>query len=586
MDEIRREIEAMPKFIKIQLTTYSSESDPAINDILRQEQLNLLTRAGPIYKMLIGLDAAFVLVTPLKTDMIVHKHVTQSFDFGFIDAYTKEVKSETVPVRVPAGTSMIVIPRSVTHLRETDTRVLLYRGGEFVPGTTPDAPYDYKQPPIMPMAYELPSEDEVRAYMHINRIILDFIDTDDMRGFASFVSDENREVVFRCLVGDTEIRPDPMLIPYFQYILGQSLSVIHSIDGLSDYLELIDVFEWPENIYTFEYKKLPFWFQKSLGVDIQQDDENCSPKRQSLIGQVGDFLKETCDFLPLEDITSVYGPISYNEFRIGDRKIGIFGEAHIIHARPVDKKTTVTPAALINSILKSNPSTFYDFFLELDYVFPRHAGISHFDHLFRECLTFVKNCPYENLRAHYVDTRPVAVSGSLNDVIDYMYSTDTLNARYMKAQMYRIKKDVKEYIISNKKLKKETGNIRAHFIQYIYDNLIRLELVLDTALRNYVDNPSASNRVSFYEALMHYASLAMDTYTLGRIFKTFNTARSNPTHPTTATNCIVYVGDAHAEEYCKFLSTYMRARPVVSIRSESQLLYFSERDKSRSFLFN
>jgi hypothetical protein len=161
-----------------------------------------------------------------------------------------------------------------------------------------------------------------------------------------------------------------------------------------------------------------------------------------------------------------------------------------------------------------------------------------------------------------------------------------IDFEYVQAQVYKIKVEVNAYISSNKKLLKETRGIRAQITRYIYDNINRLEQTLDADLVGYLENPTDSTaRSSFYDALLHYVSLVMDTYTLGRIFKTFDTT-NNPAHPVTANNSIVYVGDAHAEEYCKFISTYMGVQPVVSIRSDNQLLYFSERDRGYSFLFN
>jgi hypothetical protein len=61
--------------------------------------------------------------------------------------------------------------------------------------------------------------------------------------------------------------------------------------------------------------------------------QNCASDRQSIqnfSNTVKHYLSKTCDILPIEKIENIVGPVSYNEYIVNDKTIGIFGEFHFI----------------------------------------------------------------------------------------------------------------------------------------------------------------------------------------------------------------------------------------------------------------
>ena len=75
----------------------------------------------------------------------------------------------------------------------------------------------------------------------------------------------------------------------------------------------------------------------------------------------------------------------------------------------------------------------------------------------------------------------------------------------------------------------------------------------------------------------------MDAYMLGRIFKTFDVSK-NPTHPSHANNCIVYVSDYNAAVYRMFLKQ-QGFEQVIKITGD-HIIEFTEEQRRTSFLFN
>jgi hypothetical protein len=276
---------------------------------------------------------------------------------------------------------------------------------------------------------------------------------------------------------------------------------------------------------------------------------------------------------------------------LGGKAIGIFGEVHKIPVKHVDKATTLTPAALLNSILKSKPDVFYDFFLE--YHYKHHVedhtrlAIESFTHLFGNCFQFSEDkCPYVNLRIHSIDYRPTlsiddflteyfsAINGTLTKLIDPTQMTSTRNS---------IREKVKT-ALTHPKIIKEIVNIHVPITKYIQNRFIEINIQSNNSLFKYSKVKTMECLQIVYKTIMNYLVLVMDVYALGRIFKTFDTTK-NPLHPKVASNCIVYVGELHAEEYVKFLKTYMGVEPLISVYSDSQVLDFTKDEKTKSFLF-
>jgi hypothetical protein len=415
--------------------------------------------------------------------------------------------------------------------------------------------------------------------MQMNEIFLRFLDNNDLSGFKKFVTPENHKLLFRCMVGDTEIRRKPIMNLYFDVITRKFPDVVYEIDGLEKYIVDDRI---SSKIYEFEFKKLHTLVQ----VYMNLRDENCSELRPSLahIPTSARFLRKTCDFLPLEDVKHVYGPVSYNEFRLGGKAIGIFGEDHNIPVKYVDKATTLTPAALLNSILKSKPDVFYDLFLEYPFKptkeYKIDSGLHWFDHLFGDCFQFHKKCPYPNLRLHSTDYRDVLPVG---DFFISLINTIPDNPDNLRFRRDQIRATVYYYFMNDPKIAKEIRYVRDPVTRYFNDEITTLNRISEKALLDYSDRPTVSNLKYVYRVILWYLSLIMDVYTIGRMFKSFDTRDS--LHPAVAENCIIYVGDNHAHEYEKILKSYMGIEPIISLYSDDQVLTFSEDVKMKSFLF-
>jgi hypothetical protein len=349
-----------------------------------------------------------------------------------------------------------------------------------------------------------------------------------------------------------------------------------------------------------------------------ESEKNCSPTRDSLkripIDQENRiFASSYCDVLPLNNVVNVIGPVSYNEYQYGKYNIGIFGEIHSINKIEPDlsPRDTLNFSSFIQSILTQNWHQF-DLFIEMAF---KQAGKLHsktgvsntmFNLLEIEldrCLTFVKKCPFKNLRAHYIDYRDMIPENNYSETIDELYTSifwrkhDISEVKGTISQLVDLKiykeesKRVLKFIETDKKILKQLNNcplkdeiivfIKARMKKYYSD----IKTLLDnnpTFLRQKWDknSPNSLKRLiaEIIESFIAIYISVMDVYALARMFRTFG--------GTSPENIIVYVGDYHAKVYCDFLD-YINARLIIrkSWRDDDTYISFTLLDKARSFLF-
>ena len=299
--------------------------------------------------------------------------------------------------------------------------------------------------------------------------------------------------------------------------------------------------------------------------------ENCGMFRDSLVGiKPHDFyLRYMCDVIPIKDIRHIYGPISYSEYHKDGQTLGIFGEMHFI-SNPVeiDKSNTLSVASLIKVLLETRPDRFYDFFLETPTPFvnvdgSRFAGITSFNHFFGDCLKVVKNCPYPNLRAHYIDYR-IMIGPIFADFLpkfmslvyedrgedDPYYERENLE-RVMQFTVER----VLAFMASDVKLNKgltTTPPTNPSIHEFIRDQILRVEKGYWYWIKTVKGPFSKFDKIRALNFILDIHSLLMDAYALGRMLKTFKVEEGG-IQPARAMNCIVYTGDFHSTTYRDFL---------------------------------
>ena len=308
---------------------------------------------------------------------------------------------------------------------------------------------------------------------------------------------------------------------------------------------------------------------------------NCSPVRSNVEG-IPLYLRSYCDLIPLRNVKKIYGPMSYSEHVKDDKRICIFGEQYET-PKPlgVNQSNTTAVPFLLRAMLETHPDRFYDFFLEYDYIKSDgqvRTGIDAFDRIFGDCLKVVKNCRFDNLRAHYADYRSVLghdYRAILADKEAYPF--------YGKENLKRLMTDtitrVRQFIVNDSKLVKTIDHHISSFIFMIMD----AKIVLVSKLVDAKDVWTAKQKHEAFAHIYSLYALVMDAYMLGRIFKTFDVSK-NPTHPSHANNCIVYVSDYNAAVYRMFLKQ-QGFEQVIKITGD-HIIEFTEEQRRTSFLFN
>jgi hypothetical protein len=339
----------------------------------------------------------------------------------------------------------------------------------------------------------------------------------------------------------------------------------------------------------------------------------CDPERASIqnlnfdkFGIYKRYLAKMCDLLPIKKIDNIFGPILYLEYHMGDKKIGIFGEMHLLvtQTSELDRYNptrTVTFTSFMKSLLESSlakkknrnetDTTVYDLYSEIYYVSkdnPIRRGISDINFSlflmlqeFDKCFQVNKEeCDYKNLRGHYIDYR-----SKYSDLLefDYIKKTKLYNfsgedaiarIKYINIYFnYFIQKDTK---IQNSLMNNIFGN---EIIKFIKD---RQAKITNWAIEYVKKNDWEKYKTQ--EELLDYISIAlrsliMDIYTLGRLFKNQSTNQKN---------VIIYCGASHAMTY-KYFFDYINISPFIIIPTSNpivNMVTFSPADKKKSFLFN
>lgn len=305
--------------------------------------------------------------------------------------------------------------------------------------------------------------------------------------------------------------------------------------------------------------------------DIDVDSEkNCGEDRLSIRWHAPNVQlveKGLCDILPLKDINYVLGPKTYREYRYYHKNICIFGESHVLKnsSHCENNHKTVTFSNFLTTLLLEKQDVFFDFFVEIPYVGktnPLRSRVvsSNFSlyligEQFHDCLSYIKNCPFENLRAHYLDLRSViypehmaigqaAWAGKSNPIGD----------------RDAILKIVLDLIHTDKTLQKELNKsyLKTEILDYTLEAIQRAE-----------------DEIGIFAAVM-------DMYALSRIFRSFAPSASKPSE---VDNIIIYTGNYHSYMYAHFIEAKLGITPTIVSHSDSSCLDFKS-FKRNSALFS
>ena len=361
---------------------------------------------------------------------------------------------------------------------------------------------------------------------------------------------------------------------------------------------------------------------------------NCGKNRKRLKiydTSVKKIISLTCDYLPLTEVSSILGPATYNEWTVGDGKvIGIFGEYHIIpleSVKHINKQSTLIFPNFLKALLATNKTIQYDLFIEKAYVYDEDMDDDEVDPAatifnilsidFKSCLTFVKNCKYTNLRAHYIDYGRTSDEWFNHMYNDIYFGTkgirNYIQLSTMREEYDKRFSDVLEFIRTDTKIAKQlsptTNSIRNSIRNYIEGSLLITKLkfllflegndietvtMMSLKIKTYKDFTKrfAKNEDSVdmheykTELVMRLIKLythIMDIYALGRLFRSF---KKNGTK-SFSNNSIVYVGQDHAILYNNFMA-YMKYDHIIKIGDDNIDTYtvpFSKSNKRKSFLF-
>lgn len=324
---------------------------------------------------------------------------------------------------------------------------------------------------------------------------------------------------------------------------------------------------------------------------------------------------------PLKDIKYIIGPHHYTEFRYKNYKIGIFGEHHAIRDFPKSSKTdTLTFSTFLTSLVTQTKRQ-YDFFVELPYQRRGVAGrelpdvnqmLEVIAHDFKDCLQVEKAaCPYKNLRVHYADPRRLYPEQNNLALEIYSHVYDHGNPWGVTAPGYLVNRFLRtaqeEYDVQTQfvetvlqdKTSKIAKQLRYNELRYKITSFIQKQMQANkmkfmtdlkqyskTINKNFTLEPLTPEDIDHIRSLVSYFmrifANIMDTYLLGRIFRTY------PKHSRgSAENIIIYAGNYHTKLYISFLS-YIGANKTIDILNKQSRHYleFTDADKARSFLFN
>jgi hypothetical protein len=254
-----------------------------------------------------------------------------------------------------------------------------------------------------------------------------------------------------------------------------------------------------------------------------------------------------CDQLPLKNIKHILGPCSFLAFKIGDRNLYLFGEYHTrldknlqkMKDKKLSRDNTLSFSSFVHSLAKQNPKKTYDLMYESQYFYHRltnpkvldtlkpEGSLDEIDERFKNCMIpfLRKNCPYKNLRTHYVDYRR------------YLFIPKTVDRDFVDFLL-------EERLTSDARIFKQMAAIK--------DSKIRDALFDFFRSYNYDDEQDGSQA----------ACPIMDVYAFSRILRDFNIAKKKGKQFSgTSQNVIYYAGEYHIQTFAAFLQFYLKLEP-------------------------
>ena len=276
-----------------------------------------------------------------------------------------------------------------------------------------------------------------------------------------------------------------------------------------------------------------------------------NPKSPLKCRKMPGFRDFTCMELPLADIKYVIGPCSFHHFKYGSRNIYLFGEAHLPLERSIlsmamhpdmKQSNTIMFAGLVHSLVTQNPTRTYDLMFESSYFLEKKGGkhvnfsisptFNSITTTFLPCIESDnrKDCPYKNLRTHYVDFRK-SIEVELADRRD-------------SARPIIFDANVRKLLKSGKVLKQLSAIKNVHS----RDALIKYT-------NDFLDDNSVSN--------LNKHNIIMDIYGIARLLREFDpTIEKGNTHGNTqfkgtSENIIYYAGALHIRQMVRFFTNYM-----------------------------
>lgn len=329
-------------------------------------------------------------------------------------------------------------------------------------------------------------------------------------------------------------------------------------------------------------------------------DEVCNPKsgrcvnRLSKIGSqltCPHYFKEiltspsyiprfNCASLPLKDIKYILGPMSFYEFKYGERRIYLFGETHLPLSRSLDiinKDTNMIPDntimfdGFVKALVNQNSHKTYDLMFE-------HAPVvwwgkkttsptmNFIGRTFFNCIRdkYIANCPYKNLRVHSIDFRFLPEGQNINKF-------DMKKHTSIKLTKETFIPAVKNLLTSGKVFK-QMGAIRD---KTIVEKLIK-----------YVEDQLSDTYINY--SMRSHGVLLMDIYGIARIIREFDmdVVKPGPVFRGTSENIICYAGNTHIKNMVNFFKNYLGLKIVHKVDSYEHLKNaFIKLDVSKSSFY-
>ena len=269
--------------------------------------------------------------------------------------------------------------------------------------------------------------------------------------------------------------------------------------------------------------------------------------------------KFDCLSLLLKNIKYIFGPCTFFHFKLGERNIYLFGESHLSLTRSkittdMTPTNTILFSSFVYSLATQNINKKYDVMFESIYFIDMKAteleknnerkkivlktsspSSDCLSKQFKNCIdptTRKQNCPYKNLRLHYIDFRNTKIGRSTKDtsIVAFNKLITTM--------------------INDGKVGKQINSIKNKSIVAALKTFIGVKL----------------NPINIYTSMTAQA-LVMDIYGLGRLLREFdkNVDKGNTSFRGTAENIIYYAGAIHINTMVEFFKDYLNLPLLNSI---------------------